>query len=374
MSTTYQICKRCVMDTSDPDIEFDADGICNHCTTAIQRMKDQLLPPVERERALHELVEKVKAEGKGKAHDCIIGVSGGVDSTTVAYTAKKLGLRPLAVHFDNGWDSVIASENIKTVLDKLGIELYTYTVDWEEFRDLQLCFLKASVPNCEVPTDHGITALLFRTACKEGVRFILTGSNLVTEAIMPAAWGHYNQDLRHLKALHRLFGSKPLRTMPTISLSQYLYYVFRKGIRQIPFLNYIEYRKDDAKRMLARELGWHDYGAKHFESVWTRFFQGYYLPTKFGFDKRRAHFSTLICSGQMTREQALAELERPPYDDDMLRQDMEFVLKKFGLTQREFDAMLQAPPKRHTDYPTHYFLFHRLRRYKDVFRRIATTP
>ena len=361
------------MDTSDPEIQFDANGICNHCTAAIERINKQLLPPAERKRALDALVEKIKFEGKGKEYDCIIGVSGGVDSTTTAYYVKKLGLRPLAVHFDNGWDSELAVDNINKTLNTLGIELYTHVVDWEEFRDLQMCFLKASVANCEAPTDHGIFALLFKMALKLNARFIISGSNVATETIMPVAWGHDHQDLRHLKALQRRFGKVPLRTMPTISIPQLLYYTFIKKIRIIPFPNYIDYKRDEAKKMIMQEIGWRDYGGKHYESVWTRFFQGHYLPTKFGFDKRKAHLSTLICSSQITRDEALDEMVKPPYDADLLRQDMQFVLKKFGLTQAEFDSIINAPLKKATDYPNHSFLFHTLQRYKNIFRKIATS-
>ena len=374
MSTRqYQICTRCIMDTSDPEITFDTEGRCNHCTEALGRMEGRLLPQAQREQALAILVENIKAEGRGKDYDCIIGVSGGVDSTTVAYMTKKLGLRPLAVHFDNGWDSELAVDNIKRTVEQLGIELYTYVVDWEEFRDLQLCFLRASVANCEIPTDHGITALLFRMAAKEGTRFILSGSNLATEAIMPYAWGHYNQDLKHIKALHKRFGKRPLKTMPLISLFDYFSHVFIRRIRQIPFLNYIDYRKDDAKELLASEIGWRDYGGKHYEAIWTRFFQGYYLPTKFGYDKRRAHLSTLICSGQIHREEALREMEKPIYPPDLLREDMQFVMKKFGVNKEQFDTILQAPNRKASEYPSHYFLFHTLRRYKNIFRKIATS-
>jgi len=362
------------MDTTDPDIRFDSEGVCNHCTGALERIRRQILLPVEREAALNALVEKVRREGKGLDYDCIIGVSGGVDSTTTAFWVKRLGLRPLAVHFDNGWDSELAVDNIRRTLEALGIELFTHVVDWEEFRDLQLSFLRASVANCEVPTDHGITALLFRMARKVGTRFILSGSNVVTEAIMPVSWGHYNQDLRHMKAIHRRFGTMPLKTMPTISMGHYFYYVLVRGMRQIPFLNYMEYDKAEAKKMLAREIGWRDYGGKHYESVWTRYFQGYYLPVKFGYDKRKAHLSTLICSGQMSRDEALAEMAKPAYEPELLRQDTEFVLKKFGLTAGEFEAILQAPPKLATDYPSNYFFFHRMLKLKNVFRHIATRP
>ena len=368
----YRICTRCIMDTSDPEITFDGQGRCNHCTAAIERMSRELLPPAARREAMERLAEVVRAEGRGKEYDCIIGVSGGVDSTTTAYFTKQLGLRPLAVHFDNGWDSELAVDNIRRTLNALGIDLFTHVVDWEEFRDLQLCFLKASVANAEAPTDHGITATLFRAAHRQNVRFILSGSNLATEAIMPHAWGHYNQDLRLLKALHRRFGTRPLRTMPMIGISNYLVSVFLLGIRQIPFLNYIEYDKQEAKDMLAREIGWRDYGGKHYESIWTRFFQGYYLPVKFGFDKRKPHLSSLICSGQMTREHALEEIEKPVYPPELLRQDMQFVMKKLELDQAQFDAILGAPLRQASQYPSNHFLFHEMGRYKNVFRHIAT--
>jgi len=361
------------MDTTDVEIHFDHDGVCNHCTAALARMAAQLPPAQEREARLAKLVETITTEGRKRQYDCIIGVSGGADSTTTAYWVKKLGLRPLAVHFDNGWDSELAVDNIKKTLDVLGIDLYTYVVDWEEFRDLQLSFLKASVANCEIPTDHGIDALLFRVAHREGVRFILSGSNLIGEAIMPMSWAYYCQDLRHMKAVHRRFGSKPLRTMPTISVPAYLYYVLVKRIRQIPFLNYIDYHKENAKRVLTKELGWTDYGGKHYESVWTRFFQGYYLPKKFNYDKRRGHYSTLICAGQMTREAALVRMKEPTYDPSLLRQDMEYVLKKFQLSEGAFSDILTAAPREHTEFPNHHFLFHRLQRYKNIFRRIATS-
>lgn len=370
----YRICIRCIMDTSDPEIVFDREGLCNHCTDALDRMRTQLLPKSERERALAELVAKVRKDGEGKDYDCVIGISGGVDSTMVAYTVRKLGLRPLAVHFDNGWNSELATDNIRKTLEALKIDLQTCVVDWEEFRDLQLSFLRSSVANCEAPTDHAIFALLWRAAREHGLRYILTGSNIVTEAILPSAWGHYAQDLRQIKGIHRRFGRVPLRTLPTISIPQYLYSVFARGIRQIPMLNYIDYNRDESKKILERELGWRDYGYKHYESVWTRFFQGHYLPSKFGFDKRRAHLSTLICSGQMTRDEALAKMRTSVYEEALLRQDTQFVLKKFGLTPAEFEAIVKAPSKTARDYPNHHFLFHRLRRWKNVFRRIATSP
>lgn len=370
----YRICARCVMDTTDPRIRFDADGICNHCTGNLQRMAAQLLPPAQRKQALDRLVDLITHDGRGKDYDCIVGVSGGVDSTTVLYTARQLGLRPLAVHFDNGWNSELAVDNIKRTIDALHVELSTYVVDWDEFRDLQMAFLKAGVPNAEIPTDHGITATLFRTARKFRTRFILSGSNLATEGILPLAWGHYNQDLRHLKAVHRRFGTVPLKTLPVLSLADYLSDVFVRGIRQIPFLNYIDYRKDEARALLSRELGWRDYGGKHYESVWTRFFQGYYLPVKFGFDKRRAHYSSLICSSGMTRDQALTALAEPIYPEALLQEDHRFVLKKLGLSDLEFERIMTMAPRRHGEFPSHLFLFDTLGTLKNGFRKIATRP
>lgn len=369
----YRICLRCIMDTTDPDIHFDENGFCNHCTAALERIKMQSLPSKDRERALQKLVERIKADGNGKNYDCIIGLSGGVDSSTVALWVSKLGLRALAIHLDNGWNTEKAVGNIKKAVELPNIDLYTHVVDWEEFRDIQLSFLKASVPNCEIPTDHGIFALLWEMARKEKLHYILTGSNVATEAIMPYAWGHYNQDLQHLKAVHSRYGTIPIKTLPTISLFQYVYDVFARGIRQVPFLNYIEYDKKLAKRELGRELKWCDYGAKHYESVWTRFFQGYYLPVKYGFDKRKAHLSSMICSGQISRTEALDEMKSPPYDEALLRVDMRFVIRKFGLTDQGFAQIMAAPPRKHTEFPSHYFLFHKMSKYRNMFRKIATS-
>lgn len=372
MPQEYRICTRCVMDTSDPGIEFDEQGICNHCRAAAHRLRRQLLPPARRRDAFDRLIADVKAAGRGRKYDCLIGVSGGVDSSYVAWLVKEAGLRPLAVHLDNGWNSELAVDNIKTVLDRLDIELYTHVVDWEEFRDLQLAFLRGGLVNCEAPTDHAINSLMLRTAARFKLRHILSGSNLATEVIMPYAWSHYNQDLRLLKAVHRRWGTRPLRTLPTLNIAQYAALILLRGIRQIPLLNYVDYDNARAKTILIDELGWRDYGGKHYESIWTRFFQGYYLVRKFGYDKRRSHLSSMIVSGLATRAEALERLARPPYDEELLKQDHAFVLKKFGLTAADWDEIMAQPRRDARDLPSHYFLFHRLRRFKDTFRRIAT--
>ncbi|MGE0756149.1 MAG: N-acetyl sugar amidotransferase [Pirellulaceae bacterium] len=369
---TLRMCTRCIMDESDPEITFDDQGHCNHCIKYFVRAQSEQFTGIEAEQRLQRLVANIQREGHGRDYDCVIGVSGGVDSTYVAYRVRQLGLRPLAVHLDNGWNSELAVDNIKRTLDCLDIDLHTHVIDWPEFRDLQLSFLKASVPNCEIPTDHAILALLIQTARRYRLRYILTGSNLSTEGIMPSAWGYLNQDLRHLRAIHRRFGTRRLRTLPQLSLPGFLTAVLAQGIRYVPILNMMDYDKCEAKELIHRELGWRDYGGKHYESIFTRFFQGYILPVKFGFDKRRAHLSTMICSGLISRAQALREMELDAYGSADLNQDREFVIKKFGLTEDEFADLMKQPPKRHAEYPSYAFYFHHFARGKQWFKRIAT--
>jgi N-acetyl sugar amidotransferase len=332
------------MDTSVQDIEFDADGVCNYCRMARDRLQRDLFVDGRHEDRLNELVAEIKREGKGKPYDCVIGVSGGVDSSYTAYVVKKrFDLRPLAVHFDNGWNSELAVENIERLLKKLDIDLHTHVVDWEEFRDLQLAFLKASVANSEIPTDHAITALMYREAAKHGVRYIITGGNLATETIMPSAWMHDAKDLMFIKSIFRRYGTRPLRTFPKMSYKRLAWYIFCRRIRYVGILNYLDYNKQQAMELLEQELGWRRYQDKHFESIYTRFFQGYLLPEKFKMDKRRPHFSSLIVSGQMTREEAVRELEAKPYNSDLAAQDVVYVRRKFGLSEDEFRSIMDAP-------------------------------
>jgi N-acetyl sugar amidotransferase len=359
------------MDTSDPEIEFDADGACSHCTNYSNRVATELVPPDDREARLQAIVGEIKRAGKGKEYDCVLGVSGGVDSTMVAYIARQLGLRSLAVHFDNGWNSEVAVDNIKRCLTSLDIDLYTYVVDWEEFRDLQLSFLKASVPNCEIPTDHGISAVLWNTAHKQGIRYILNGSNLVTEGILPVSWTYTSYDLLHLKAIHKRFGGRRLRTFPTLSLARFGYYVAVEKVRTLNLLNYVDYNKAKAMDVLQSELGWRYYGGKHYESIYTRFYQGYYLPCKFGFDKRRAHLSTIVVSGEMSREAALREMEQDGYPPNLFNDDLAFVLKKLGITRQQFDKIMAAPVKTHMDYPNMATLHLRMKGLQKGFKRLA---
>ncbi len=345
------------MDSSDTDIHFDEAGVCNHCRNYDLRKKNELLSSAERSKKLQAIREVIRRSGEGKKYDCIIGVSGGVDSTMVAFVVKKLGLRPLAVHVDNGWDAELAVHNIEKTLKKLDIDLYTWVIDWEEFRDLQISFFKSSVANIEALTDHAIMATLFKIASRENIKYLISGGNIVTEGIMPSSWMYDSRDLRHIKSIHRRFGRIPMKTFPHCSVLQYFYYIFVKRIKYVPILNLIHYNKNRAKKFIERELGWRDYGGKHYESIFTRFFQAHYLPRKFGIDKRRAHLSTLICSGQITREEALEEIAGPLYPDELFHADLDFFLKKMGFSSSEWEDILRAPVKNHRDYPSNHFLF-----------------
>jgi N-acetyl sugar amidotransferase len=348
------------MDVSDPDITFDANGVCNHC-----HQFDLVYKPVlDRAKSsdgparLATLVNSIKAQGTGKDYDCIIGISGGVDSSYVAWKVKELGLRPLAVHFDSGWNSELAVANIEQLIKRLGFDLHTFVVDWEEMADLQLAFFKASLANCDIPTDHGFLAVLYRAAAKYGVKTFISGGNLATESILPTAWGYNAGDRRHLRAIHHHFGKMPLKNYPTLSFfDRYFWFPAIKGFREVRILNYLDYKKDEAKEVIKDELDWHDYGGKHYESIFTRFFQAYYLPQKFGFDKRKAHLSSLIMSGQMTREKALQELNKPTASADLLERDKEFVARKMGITIQEFENILAQPPRSYREFASNEWLF-----------------
>ena len=349
----YQQCVRCIMDTTDPEIQFDDAGVCNHCRTYFTRASHELVPLPQREAALAAIVDRIKREGRGRDYDCIVGVSGGVDSTYTAYTCAQLGLRPLAVHLDNGWNSEQAVRNIERTLRALGIDLYTHVMDWEEFRDLQVAFLRASTPDGEIPTDHAIAALLYSAAAKNGVRYIMDGRNLSTEGILPPAWSRGHADWKYIRSVQERFGTRRLRRYPHFGIRELAYYTLARRLKTVSVLNYVPYVKADAMRVIARELGWEYYGGKHYESVYTRFFQGYILPTKFGIDKRKAHLSTLICSGQITRAQAIEELTGPIYPAGLLDQDTRFVLKKLELSETDFAAIMALEPRTFWDYPSY---------------------
>ncbi|MEO7501175.1 MAG: N-acetyl sugar amidotransferase [Gemmatimonadaceae bacterium] len=347
----YRQCSVSVLDTNDdPNMRFDAKGRSHYFADYMRAERDHVRKGDEGRRQLEEIASQIRDRGKDRSYDCILGLSGGVDSTYVAYLAKQLGLRPLAVHFDNGWNSELAVSNIENIVGRLGFDLFTYVIDWEEFRDLQLAYLKASVVDIEAITDHAIFATLYRLAAKHGINAILSGTNVVTEHVLPPHWIFNKNDHVNIQAIHKEFGSVPLRTFPFMGLKVKKYYQMVKGIRSYPILNYVDYNKTAVKRLITEELGWRDYGGKHYESIFTRFYQGYILPAKFGIDKRRAHLSNLIFSGQITKQEALAELAQPIYDPDQLELDRAFVLKKLQLTNEEFAELMSRPPRPHGDF------------------------
>jgi N-acetyl sugar amidotransferase len=370
-SRSYQQCKRCIMDTTDPEIYFDNDGNCNHCNAFFKLAPNYIYQGEASDKKLSELVEKIKKDGKKSDYDCIIGVSGGVDSTYVAYIAKKLGLRILAFHFDNGWNSELAVKNIENIVKKLDVDYQTWVVDWIEFRDIQLSFLKSSLANAETPSDHAFLAATYHLCKKHNVKYFLSGSNFATEGILPKSWGYNAKDVKHLKAVHKQFGKIPFKTYPLLGFYKEFYYTYIKKIKMIRLLNYIPYVKEDAMKVIEKELGWVYYGGKHYESIFTRFFQAYYLPKKFNFDKRLAHLSTLICAGEITRDKALEEIQKDAYPPDLLVTDKLYVEKKLGLNSNELENIINAPAKHYTDYPNDskrlkfiYKVYYKLRRKK----------
>jgi N-acetyl sugar amidotransferase len=343
------------MDTTDPDIRFDNNGVCHHCHEYDRVVATQVFPGREGEARLGRIVDTIRREGSGKPYDCVIGVSGGVDSTFVAHKVNDLGLRPLAVHLDNGWNTEAAAENIRNAVGRLGIDLETVVLDWEEFRDLQIAFLRASTPDSEIPTDHAIVSVLRVTAERYGIRYIISGFNARTESHLPPAWSQGHYDWRYVRSVHQRFGTVPLRTYPRTPWLAYHRSYFAQA--RLDLLNYVDYVKADAVGLLQAKLGWQQYGGKHHESVYTRFYQGYILPRKFGYDKRRTHLSSLICSGEVSRQDALCELEKAPYSIELQENDRVEVSRKLGLSGAEFDEIMALPRRMFWDYPSYAKLY-----------------
>lgn len=354
-----QICKRCVMDASVTGIEFDHDGVCNYCKEHEIKVSMTAFHQGGAEEKLSQIVNKLTAEKTGP-YDSIVGLSGGVDSSYVAHQAVKLGLRPLAVHFDNGWNSELAVQNIENIVKRLDLDLITFVIDWPEFKDIQRSFFKANVIDIEMVTDHAIFAAMYQIANKNKIRYILSGTNAATESIMPIAWQHFKFDLRNLKAIHKRFGTLPIKRYPTLSVWEIGWNHYVRGAKSISLLNYLPYRKDEAMRTLNNELGWQYYGGKHYESTFTKFYQAHILPEKFGVDKRRIHLSDLIMNSEITRDEALTELAKPLYSPLELEQDRDYVLKKLGLSKDEFQEYMTTPPVSHYAYPSYANLARRL--------------
>ena len=368
------ICSRCIMDTSDAEIIFDDQGVCNHCLRYDVLKDTRTIPRENAAKEMKLLIDKIKRRGKGKEYDCIVGVSGGVDSTYVAYLAKINGLKPLAVHLDNGWNSDLATKNIHKVLKKMDIDLVTHVIDWNEFKDLQKSFLDASVPDGEIPTDHAIDAILWKTAGKYNIKFILSGMNFATVSLSVPAWAYGHSDWKYIKAVHKKFRNSSLSSYPHFGF-MYLFYInFVKNVRIASLLNYIDYDKSETIKLLERELDWVSYGGKHYESIYTRFYQGYVLPEKFNIDKRRGHLSDLVNSEQITRTEALLEIEEPALSKNMLRDDKKFVIKKLDYTEKSFEKMLSSKNRTFREYPNSYSFVQFLRRLVNMLRKFDLYP
>ncbi|MFH2047080.1 MAG: N-acetyl sugar amidotransferase [Pseudomonadota bacterium] len=356
----YQICSNCIMDTTDPDITFDERGWCDYCRNYYENILPNWHTDERGEKYLASVVEKIKSDSQGLPHDCLVGISGGVDSSYVAYIAKeKLGLNPLLFHVDGGWNSEISANNIHRLVDGLGLDLYTEVVDWSEMKDLQLSFFKAQVANVDTPQDLCFFSALYNFAAKNKYKYILTGGNFSTECVRePLEWGAYYQtDMRFVKDIHHRFGMIPLKTFPTADILKYkLYYRYIKGLQIIRPLDYVPYIKEDVIRLLTERFGWQKYAQKHHESRFTRFVECYWLPQKFGYERRKAHLSSLVLTKQMTREEALARVAKPEISEQEMRDDFEYVAKKLDLTEDQLQELFNGENKSFRDYKNKLFL------------------
>jgi N-acetyl sugar amidotransferase len=358
----FQECTKCILDTNDyPDMHFDSKGVCEICNIYDDLAKRTLFRGEAGKKKLEQMVADIKAAGAGNEYDCIVGISGGVDSTYVAWLSKQWGLRPLVLHVDNGWNSELAVKNIENIVKKLGYDLYTHVLNWNQMKDLQLSFMKASVIDIDVPFDNTFHAVLFQLASKYKIKFIISGHNTETEGYLPPNWVHNKFDTMNIRDIHKKYGTESIKGFPLIGFIKKWYYTKVKKIQFVTPLNYINYNKTEVKNIIINNLGWQDYGGKHYENIFTRFYQGYILPEKFGVNKRKSHLATLICSGQLTKEQAIEENKKPIYNADLLKIDKEYFLKKFRLSDDEFNKMMAMPPKAHTDFKSYINVYKKLR-------------
>lgn len=363
-------CSRCILDDTVSDIWYDTNGECKYCKIHDYMEQRHPLNPSSR-KELNRIINKIKKKGKGRPYDCIVGVSGGRDSTYTLFKAVEFGLRPLAVHFDNGWNTEISVSNIKKACEKLKVDLYTVVADWEEFKDLQISFLKASVPDADIPSDYAIYSVLYHVADREGIKYILNGHSFRTEGTSPISWTY--MDGRYINSVHKEFGTiKKIRSFPIMNLFQLLFYVFLKRIKEIRLMEYIDYKKDNVDEELKRELNWQYYGGHHHENSYTEFFQSYFLPQKFNIDKRKTELSALVRTGQISRNDALAIINKNPYE--YKKEVVDYALSKLGISNTEFEEILKTPVKTHDDYPTYLPVIRLLRIPINIAAKLKMVP
>lgn len=375
-SVGYQVCTRCVMDTSAANIAFDQEGKCNYCTDFLDKPRQKSLSSPSSQLDLSTLVDRVKANGKNKAYDCIIGVSGGVDSSWALVKAVELGLRPLAVHMDNGWDSELAQNNIANLVTGLGVDLFTHVIEWDEYRGLMQAFFDADVIDVELLYDNAMLAVNYNAARRYRLRYILSGSNHATEGMaMPPEWYWYKFDKRNIKAVSNAHSGPKLDSFPAIGTLRRIRHRVLNRIEWVSFLDMFDYNKEQALTHLETRFGYKRYPYKHYESIFTRFYQGYLLPKKFGVDKRRTHLSTLVASGQMSRSEAITHFTKPPYPDDKaLEADLGFFLKKMRWSRNDLDTYLKRPRVEHSDYSSEFWMQSRMQHLANLYRSVARIP
>jgi len=352
MKKKFQVCSSCVMDTSDSKISFNEDGVCDYCQTYHNQILPDWSSKLNNKDALEKILNEIKKDGIGKDYDCILGMSGGTDSSYLAYIAKeKFGLRPLIYTVDTGWNLNVAIENIERIVKKLNLDMVTEVINWEEMKDLQLSFFKSQVAYQDLPQDHVIFAGLYNYAVKNKIKYVLTGSNIATESFRPPVEWNYLNDIRLIKNIHHRHGSVKLKTLPMCGMFKYrLYYAYFKKMKRISLLDYVEYDKSIAENILKEKFGWEKYKNKHYENIFTRFYEGYYLPKKFGFDKRKVYYSNMILTGQISREKALIMLEESPYSEELMLEDSEYIAKKLGLNTDSFLELINLENRDYTHY------------------------
>lgn len=368
-------CERCIMNTIvDPTLRFDEDGVCNHCHRYDKLLASRVVPETERDAKLQDLVSAISARGRNQKYDCLIGVSGGVDSSYVASLVKRLGLRPLAVHVNNGWNSDLATVNIQSLLNKLDIDLQVEELDVNEFYDLQRSFLQSSTPDADIPSDHAIQAILWRVARQHGINYIISGMNFATESISVPTWSYGHSDWRYIKNIQRLFGRRKLKNYPHFSFLTLGWTTLVRRVRIVSILNYVEYNKDKVVEELIEDLDWQPYSGKHYESIFTRWVQGYYLPKKFLIDKRYGHYSDLINSGQISREDAFNAVVDSDYPDSLRDEDEALLRTRLQISELELDEIIEASPRSFREYRNSYAFVQFLRKSVNLLRRIGLYP